>query len=126
MPRPCNKNPQAAAERKRKIDRDRQRLARRLRRNRLIVEAYLAGTSRADIAAKYRITPRMVSRIVAEAGATLTWPDLLEIRRATNPTYAVGGRKQEIFLPSDQRRHYAKARNILGVAAAREAFGIAA
>lgn len=99
----------------------------RRRRDRKIINAYIAGERRSDIAKRYGVSPRMVSRIVAKAGATMSRERMCELNRArmAHPGCS-GGRPREIHLDGEDMRFYGYLRQTMGAAYARQTFGIAA
>lgn len=106
---------------KRKLAVAQRRKARELR-NHAIVQAYLDYDTREKIAARFGITPRQVTNIVREAGATMSSEQL-----------NYGNRLRAFIMPCGRRclplegadlNTYEKARRYYGAAEARRIMGI--
>lgn len=95
--------------------------AARQRRDAEIVRRYIAGETRGEIGARFGITPRTVSRVLAAASPTM--PEVA-CGRSRRPGGTSTGRPREIILPDEDMRFYRNVRNYYGAARARELLGI--
>jgi len=89
-------------------------------RDRIIVESYLAGQTRTDIGARFGISPRRVSQIVAAHGATRIGGEQCAVIRATGRRIGRPG----LPLRGEDWPDYRKIRRYLGAGVARAHFGI--